>query len=288
MNRSRASSLSFTNRTLHLRALSLLAALCCPVVAQDKESTPRSDLPKAEVVLDKTVDALGGRAALEKLHNRVTKGTFEFVGMGIKATITVYESAPNKQYVILVSEGLGTIEEGTDGTVCWEASQMTGPRVKHGAEQETALHEATFNKELHWRKLYTKAETVAIEDVAGKSCYKLVMTPTVGEPETWYIEKDTHLLLKSEATYVSQMGNIPIEAWASDYKQVDGVMISFTTRIKFMGGERLFTIETIEHNVDLPEDRFEPPAAIKALLETTEGQPAPEPPAKRSRGPEIG
>ena len=158
MNCSRASSLSFTNGPLHLSALSLLAAagllvaLCCPVVAQDKESPPPSDLPKAEVILDKLVDATGGRAALEKLHNRVTKGTFEFVGMDIKASITVYDSAPNKQYAILQAEGLGTIEEGTDGTVCWESSQMTGPRVKEGVEKETALHQATFIKELHWRK----------------------------------------------------------------------------------------------------------------------------------------
>ena len=79
MKRYSSSRLAFTNSQPQLRPLCLLAAvglmatLCCPAVAQDKESTPPADLPKAEAVLDKMVDALGGRAVLEKFHNRVAK-----------------------------------------------------------------------------------------------------------------------------------------------------------------------------------------------------------------------
>lgn len=286
MDRSTASGLMRMDGQRRFRALNVMAAACLlsawcrPAVAQEKEAPPPGDLPKAEVVLDQVVDALGGRAALEKIRNRVTKGTFEIPAQSIKGAITTYEATPNRFYQVLDAEGLGKIEEGVDGAVCWQASQMGGPRILEGLERDTALHRATFNKDLEWRKLYTKAETAGIEQVDGKSCYKLVMTPTVGEPEKWYVDQATHLIEKTEIVFVSQIGNLPIETWPSDYKAVDGVLLPFSTKLRILGGDRFLTVESYEHNVDSPKDLFEPPAAVKALLETGQGKP----PAK---GPEI-
>ena len=38
------------------------------------------------------------------------------------------------------------------------------------------------------------------------------------------------------------------------------------TRVIVMGQERILTIESIEHNVEMPADRFELPDQIKELL----------------------
>ncbi len=260
------------------RVRSWLAVVCLfggwsapgAVVAEEKQASQAKDLPKAEVILDNMIEAVGGRAVMEKLHNRVTTATWEITGMGVKATITEYQAAPNKSYVVLQSEAIGKHEEGTDGTTCWEISSMSGPRLLEGTQKDFVLRLSTFNAPLHWSKLYPKIECVGLEDVEGKSCYKLVATPPTGQPETWHVDRDTSLLVKTELVYPSQMGPIQLALLPTDYKEVDGLLVAHTTTQRMIGQVRLTSITSIKHNVEMPADRFDLPAEIKALLEKPE------------------
>src|ERR1700719_3951998 len=92
-------------------------------------------LPKAEELLDKFVEATGGKAAYEKVHNEKWTGTFEFVGKGVKGVITSYRSEPSKTYTRVDLEGIGAIEDGTDGETAWTLSAIQGPHIKQGDER---------------------------------------------------------------------------------------------------------------------------------------------------------
>lgn len=226
-------------------------------------------LPTAEEVMNASIEAMGGRKAFEAIENRVTEGTMSIPAMGITGKMTSYSAPPNLQFTIIETEGMGSMESGTNGEVVWEKSAMTGPRVKAGAERAAALREALFNSVLEWKGLYTKAEVAGEEEVDGRMCYKLIMTPPEGEggPETHYYDKETHLLKKIELTVSSEMGDVPIESFISDYREVDGIKLAFKTRQVVMGmQEMIFTLDSVKHNVDLPEDRFALPEDIQALV----------------------
>src|SRR5262249_36051553 len=90
-------------------------------------------LPKAEEVLDKYVEATGGKAAYEKIKNQVLHGTVE-LGGAVKGPMVSYHAPPNKMYVEIELQGLGKIEQGTDGKVAWERSALAGARILNGAE----------------------------------------------------------------------------------------------------------------------------------------------------------
>ena len=51
-------------------------------------------LPKGAEILDKFVDATGGKDAYLKVHNEMWKGSFEFLGKGIKGAATSYRAEP--------------------------------------------------------------------------------------------------------------------------------------------------------------------------------------------------
>ena len=88
------------------RAISFLAAVSLPGVV--RQSWAQEDkLPKAEEVLDRAIEGLGGKAALEKIRNRVSKGSFEMPAQGTKAAIVSYEAAPNKSYTAIDLPGMG-------------------------------------------------------------------------------------------------------------------------------------------------------------------------------------
>jgi hypothetical protein len=227
-------------------------------------------LPDAATILDKYVEVTGGEAAYERIHNRVTKGHHEFVGMGLKGTQTYYQAQPNKVYSELEAEALGKVESGTDGKVAWYVSPSTGPLVETGDARTVGLSEAAFDREVYWRKYYKKAECVGEEVVEGKGCYKIVLTPEVGEPETRYYDKESNLLVRTDKMRLSShMPSMAFEIMVDDYRRVDGLLLAHKRKqvMQGCGGpvEIVFVTDSIEHNVDLPSNRFDLPEKIQEL-----------------------
>ncbi|HUU98929.1 MAG TPA: hypothetical protein VM487_24625 [Phycisphaerae bacterium] len=231
-------------------------------------------LPKGGAILDKYVEVTGGKAAYEKLTNRVTQATFEMVGQGLKFSMTIYAARPDKMYAVMESEAFGKIEKGTDGEVVWEMNVMTGPQIKEGEERALVLRGAAFDAVPQWRKLYKQVECVGVEAIDGKPCYKIVLTPKEGQPETRYYGKESNLLVKTELTLMLPAGTIPFESYASDYKRVDGILIPHKARVVVMGSERVMTVEGTKHNVEMPKDRFKLPEDIQALVDQRKSEKA--------------
>ena len=249
---------------MHLRhrltAAVVFAGLLCSGGIRAEEP-----LPKAEEILDRFVEVTGGKAAYEKVHNEKSTGTFEFVGKGVKGTLTSYRAEPNKMYTRVELENIGAIEHGTDGDTAWTLSALQGPHIAQGEERALALREATLREPLLWRKLYKSAETAGVENVDGAACYKVVLTPNEGKPETQYYDKKSNLLVKMAMTVVSQMGEIPSEIMVSDYKEQNGLLSPRKTHNKVLGQEFETTVVQVEYNIDMPKDRFDLPNEIKAL-----------------------
>lgn len=228
-------------------------------------------LPKAETILEKYVQATGGKAAYDKIHSEVSTGAVEFVGKGVKGTMNAWRAEGNKSYVVLDIEGVGKVEEGTIGDVAWEKSALQGPRIKDGEEKAIALREADVNSINHWRDYYTKAETAGVETVGDQVCYKVVLTPRDGKPETRYFDRKTGLMVKTSQIMKSPMGEIPMEGLVSDYKDVDGVLVPHKMQQKALGQEIQMTLSTVQWNAEIPKNRFDLPDDVKALAQKTSG-----------------
>ena len=81
--------------------VAILAGLACPIAV----AAPDQALPKGDVILDKFVEATGGKGAYDKVHTEKWTGTFEMVGKGVKGAVTAYHSEPNKSVTVIELEG---------------------------------------------------------------------------------------------------------------------------------------------------------------------------------------
>jgi len=239
--------------------------LCALVVLATGARLAADDLPKAETILDKYIEVTGGKAAYEQNHSEVSTGSMELVGKGIKGTVSSFRQEPDKSYTEIDIQGIGKVREGSDGKVAWSLSAMQGPRVKDGDEKASALQAARFNAELHWRDTY-KAETTGIEQVDGKDCYKVQMTPKEGMPMTRFYDKESNLLVKMVMTVKNPMGEIPVESMVSDYRKEGAILMPHKVTQKAAGQEIAITIENVKYNAEIPKDKFDPPEEIKAML----------------------
>jgi zinc protease len=252
-------------RTSALLVIASLAALDRP--APPARAQAPADLPKAETVLDQYVEAIGGKAALEKIKNRTSSGTIEIAGTGIKGTMKVTEAEPNR--VILVTElgPAGKTVQATDGKSVWMLSPLFGERLLEGEEKETFLFSAIFHKDAHWREVYQKAECTGIEDVDGKPAYKVVLTPKTGKPIAQFFDKASHLQVKEVMTQKSPLGEVTAENYPGDYKKVDGILVPFSVTQKALGQVIEIKMTEIKQNVDLPADTFKRPASLDQAAE---------------------
>ena len=224
------------------------------------------ELPKAETILDHYVEVTGGKAAYEKRKNAIETGTIEIKAQGLKGSYTRYSAEPAEAYSVAEIQGVGKIEDGIHNGVAWDKNPRLGPRIKTGMEKAQYVRESTFNSPLHWRELNSKVETTGTETIDGELCYKVVLTPTEAPPETMYFQKKSGLAVKTVATAVSSMGDVPVEMLASDYKTWNGVMAFSKITQKLAGQEIVITIQDVKTNQPIPPDRFELPAEIKALV----------------------
>lgn len=225
-----------------------------------------ADEVKPEAILDKYVEVTGGHAAYEKIQAEVASGTLELTGMGLSGTLTSYRAAPDKSYTVIDFGGVGKAEEGTNGQVAWSINGMEGARIKEGDERAVALRNAALHIETRWRDFFKKAELAGTEDVDGKACYKLVLTPNEGGPETRYYEKGSNLLVKVLVPVTTPEGAVTAELGLSDYRDEEGILVAHTITQKVPNADVLVKITSVKHNPEIPAGRFDLPVEIKALM----------------------
>ena len=242
-----------------------LALFLAPIVVCSAQDA----LPSAESVLNRYMDAIGGRAVLEKRHNQVEHGTVEIAAMGVKGDVTIYEAEPNKNLMVIDLTGIGKIESGTDGTVAWENNPLQGPRIKQGVESIDTLRDATFNAPLSMQKLYSKMETTGAETTEGHDCYKVVLTAKEGNPTTEYYDKTSGFLIKTSATRTTAMGDVTVDMVYDDYRKDGDEVLPHKLTQRAAQMEVLIVIAKTDVNVELPKDVFDLPPDIQALVNKT-------------------
>ena len=224
------------------------------------------DLPKAETLLDKYIEVTGGKAAYAKVHSDLTTGTMEFKGMGMKGKVTTYSAEPDRKYSEVVLEGMGKMQEGVSNGVAWSMSSMQGPHLKEGDEKAETLLQAKFNSDLNWRDQFKNAETVGVETVEGAECYKVVLTPKVGSPSTRWFDKKSNLLVKMSLTAKSPMGEVQSDSIVSEWKKEGDLLMPHKIVSKVATMELVMTVDAVQHNPEIPKDKFEIPAEVQALI----------------------
>ncbi|MFA4947685.1 MAG: hypothetical protein WC674_04135 [Candidatus Krumholzibacteriia bacterium] len=247
-------------------AVAALAILVVVLDAQVSNAQKPAKTPTAEKILDRFVEATGGIKAYDKLNSSVVKGSLEIPAAGITLDITVYSARPNKLYSKAESPAIGSFESGTDGTICWENSTMQGARILEGPELAEKLRESKFESMAYWRGLYDTITVAGIDTVAGSPCYKVVLKAKEGKPRTYFFDQKSGLLVKSLSIVQSQMGDIPVEAFPSDYRKEGDILVSYKTTMKLMSQERVMTITSVAYNTAIPDSVFAVPAAIQELL----------------------
>lgn len=252
-------------RTLTIILLSLLVAVTAYAQGgQQKPATdakPAAKLPTVDQVLDKYVQAIGGKAAVEKQTSRVAKGSFEIPAFGASGTAEIYAKAPNKSASTFDIAGYGVVQQVFDGKTGWSLDPQGGLRELAGAELASKKLDSEFSKPVRLKQLYPKIVVKGTDKVGDKDVYVLEATPVESSVETWYFDTQTGLILREDAERESPEGKQAIQIFYEDYKEVDGVKMAFSLRQITPAFTLNIKMVEIKHNVPVDDAKFNKPAS---------------------------
>lgn len=222
-------------------------------------------LPSPQSILDRYIQAIGGREAMKKHTSVHVTGTISVPANGISGNVETYAARPNKQLVKMTLTGIGETLRGFDGTHAWSTDPMRGPNLATGKELEERTLDADFDSNLNVSTRYTSMKTLEKTTFDGKECYKLSLTRKDGVEDIDFYDVSTGLKVGSINSRESGMGKITATSTLREYKKFADILQPTVVTQSAMGAEFIMTITSIEYDKVEPSV-FELPAAIKALV----------------------
>jgi photosynthetic reaction center cytochrome c subunit len=239
-----------------------LRPVAIPTIASG-DAPPRSEpsptLPSADQVLDRYVDAVGGRAAIEKISTRISKGTFQ--GPGVRATVERIQKTPAR-LLIIVQFPKGTSSFGVNGSRGWEKGPGSAPAREAPPDDENVAPfqwDADLHRDLKLRELYTKVSVTTQETIGSVSAWVVEAESRRGQTEKLYFDSQTGLLLRRLQIRGSPLGPLPLQMDFGDYREVDGVKVPFFSRWARPDVTLTFQYDEVRHNLPVEDARFEKP-----------------------------
>jgi hypothetical protein len=235
-------------------------------------------LPRAQEIVERYDQALGGRDAIVKHTSSTMRGTLEIHDGGnvYRLPFTYYAAQPYlRTEKVTLPNNAGEALGGFDGTTAWGLDPHSGAQVQEGNDRESAKRDADFYYALDELTWFKSMETIALQDFEGRPCYHLHGINNWDKSNDHYYDKETGLLTAYE--FDSELG--PTHEIFSDYKKIDGVLVPMkqTVKVRSKTGEwetrQVLDYESVTFN-DVDPAVFTPPQAVRDLVAKAKAPPA--------------
>jgi outer membrane lipoprotein-sorting protein len=220
----------------------------------------------ADEAVEKALAAMGGRAALTKLHTRVITGTITVwaPGVDIPGAVEMSYKAPNlaRSLMKLDLSSFGgqemVIDRRCDGKTAFEINSQTGVKEITGNQLENMLNASFPSPFLNYKQAGARVEVAGKEKLGEKDVIVLVYTPKIGSVSKLYFDAQTWQLVRSvgKVNVPEAGGEIEQTTDPSDYRDVDGVKIPFTLVMSNPVQSVTIRIQKVAHNTPLDDSIF--------------------------------
>ncbi|MFZ1518951.1 MAG: hypothetical protein WAU11_09265 [Ignavibacteriaceae bacterium] len=227
----------------------LFSILSNNLLAQDSLEISKQ---KAKDIIEKYLDAIGGRDALSKVEDRTTimRGT----AMGQSITLIAKQKAPNKLRQEIKAGGMEqtVLFDGEKGMM----SAMNQKIEVKDKELEALKIEANMEFMMDPESFGIKLFYEGTEKVNSKDAEKIKMVLPSGLRWFSYFDVESGLKVKDEKELQTQMGLMNQTFTFEDYKEVDGVKYPHKI-LQSAGGQAIdVSVSSIKVNKGLSDDIF--------------------------------
>jgi hypothetical protein len=241
-----------------MRTALFLCAATAPLLAQD--------LPPARELVERHLEAIGGREVLAGVQSVNARGSFEMPAMGLRGELLAAQSSTGAVLTRIVIGGLGDIVTGYDGEVAWATNPMIGPRLLQGAELAQITDDGSFLSALRQPPAVRTIETVGTAEVDGERCYRVRVRWASGRQSHDCYSAASGLLIGKELTQLSPTGALDVTVVYSEYREFGPLRMPAVTTQRAAGQQQVLRLVEVEFDTVAPET-FEPPPEVRVLIQ---------------------
>jgi photosynthetic reaction center cytochrome c subunit len=218
----------------------------------------KANLPTAEQLLDKYVQAVGGAAAIEKNTSRIMKGTIAFGERSIP--IDIYSKDPDMRISFThMPEGDNvTAFNGHEG---WLGMPGRPLREMHGPDIDGASIDADMHLATHLKPMFTETKVSGTEKIDDHEAYLVVGQRAGKTPIHLYFDEQSGLLLRLVRYGETALGRMPTQIDYADYRDAGGVKIAYRWTLARPSGRFTIQVTDVQQNVPVDDAKFVKPAA---------------------------
>ena len=166
---------------------------------------PAAISPDARMIIDRYIEATGGRQAWESLQSVQGNGTVSIPAASISGTAEFCITPDAYRNTFNMSGGNmkdATIVTGRNGDVVWQLTGESGQyngKIIEGVARSKSLRQFQFNQMLDLAANFSRIELADIEAVDGKPAFRLDMVPRENPDvvESRFFDQATHLIVRN-------------------------------------------------------------------------------------------
>jgi len=223
----------------------------------------------ADEIIDKSIAAMGGRAAFDKIKTRVLSGTITLSTPGgdLPGTIEIQNARPNKTRTLIKADltqfgaGMLEIDQRFDGQNGYQLNTLQGNREVTGNQLDNMRNAAFPHPFLSYKESGFTATLEGKEKIGTGEAYVVVLQPKAGSTVRHCIDAETLLPIRFVLSVNVPELNADVEQTTdlSAYKDVDGVKLAF--KLISSSSVQSFTVDVskVEHNVPVDDKVFVKP-----------------------------
>ncbi|HEX7895519.1 MAG TPA: c-type cytochrome [Terriglobales bacterium] len=221
------------------------------------EQPSAANLPSADQVIAKYVQALGGANAIENLKSLGEKGAAEFAGRQIPVDIA--DESPNKRIISIHMPG-GDSVTAINGDTGWMAAPHRPVHEMSSGEVAVAKLDANLQLPLQLKQAFEELKAEPAEKLNDRDCYVL-LGKVGGVPRArFYFDQQSGLLVRIMQYSETALGLNPTRIDYSDFRAVNGVQIPYHWTVARPAGQFTIQISEVTPNVQVNSSSFSRPA----------------------------
>jgi hypothetical protein len=213
-----------------------------------------------EEVLSNHYEAIGGAEKWKALENCRMTGIMIIPQTG-EAPFSLTYGAPSSSRLEVTFQGMTRVQ-AYDGEVGWvvvPGSGSTEPQLMPDEFLPIMKEQSDFAGPLvDWEAKGHLVELVGKEEIDGVEAYHLEVTLESGDLRHFFLDGDSYLLMKIEATTEFMGNELEVETVFSDFREVGGLVMPHSVKTGPAGEPegQVMEIETIELDLELEDDLF--------------------------------
>jgi zinc protease len=262
--------------------LLLTLSLACEKPPATDTTTPPADtnappaeapLPTVEEVLAQSIEALGGRAAIDAVKSSYTESKTEIKAQGISILTRIWAKGDDF-YFESEMPGVPTSQVWKKGDEIWSKDAINGLRKLEGKEAFQARWSSDPLLAANWKEYFDTATLVGRKKEGDREVYEVALATTAGDELVLLFDAETGLPAGQMFEQETPMGAMTLRVTLGDFREVQGVKVPFRSVTDMQLMSAVQTTEKYEVNVEIDETKLQLPS-------TEPPAPAPEPePAK--------